>query len=182
MREFRNISGHFSIGGHVYAFKSMLEYRWACALELCRRYPQLSIAILDHKITGWEYEPEALPFDDIDRYDAKDQPRRLRGVLQYRPDFKVTRADGSFIYHETKGYMAGPDRTKLRQFHKYYPARRLVIVIDGMPRGRTSKSAIARRRYDFLTKLNYGILDARPIFKSLAGWLEHVGHHECNRI
>jgi len=175
MRDYKNISGHFSIGGRTYAFKSMFERHWACTLELCKRYPQLSAAILDHEVVSWEYQPEALPFDDVDRYDAKDQVPRLRGILQYRLDFKVTRPDHSFIYHETKGYMGGPDATKLRQFHKYYPGRQVLVVIDGMPAGRTIKSAAARRRYDFLAKLGYGILDAKPIFKSLAGWLEKIG-------
>jgi len=174
MRDYKNISGHFSIGGTVYTFKSMLEYHWACVLQLCKRYPQLSVAILDHEITSWEYQPEALPFDDVDRYDTKDQSPRLRGILQCRLDFKVTRPDDTFVYHETKGWMAGPDQTKLRQVHKYYPDRQVLIIIEGMPKGRTTKSAAARRRYDFLPKLGYGILDARPIFKSLAGWLERI--------
>lgn len=180
MLEYKNLrAGHYSIAGKTYHFRSGFEHRWGCVLQLCMRFPQLAQAILQYEVTSWQYEPETLPFDNPQLYDAKHLAPRRRGILQYKPDFKVTRPDGTFIYHETKGYMAGPDATKLRQFHRYYPGRHVLVVVDGMPRGNTAKSAASRRQYDFLAKLGYEVLDARPILKSLAGWLEKLHRKVC---
>ena len=61
-------------------------------------------------IQGWEYETDTFVFDGY-----------TRGAMTYRPDFKVTEKDGSIVYHEVKGWMDGPSKTRLNRMKKHYP-------------------------------------------------------------
>jgi hypothetical protein len=72
---------------------------------------------LNGQIKGWEYEPETFWFESI-----------RRGVRSYKPDFKVHLNDGTYEWHETKGYMDNRSQTKLKRFAKYYPKEKMVLI------------------------------------------------------
>lgn len=72
------------------------------------------------KIIGWEYEADTFKFTEI-----------KKGCVSYTPDFKITEIDGRIVYHEVKGYMDQPSRTKISRMKKYYPDIPL-IIIDGV--------------------------------------------------
>ncbi len=74
----------------------------------------------------WEYETEIFPF-----------PVR-RGSRFYTPDFKIFNNDGTIEYHEIKGYMDQPSRTKIKRMKKYHPTIKLIVI------GAESYYAIAR--------------------------------------
>lgn len=76
----------------------------------------LNHAIAQGLIDRWEYEPDCFEF-----------PVK-RGSRFYTPDFKVWRRDGRFEYHEVKGYLDQPSRTKLKRMQKYYPDLQVKLV------------------------------------------------------
>lgn len=80
------------------------------------------------QISKWEFEPDTFEFHNI-----------KRGSRFYTPDFKVFENDGSYTYHEVKGWMDPKSQTKLRRMKKYYPLE-TVILID-----RTSYLSLARQ-------------------------------------
>ncbi len=69
------------------------------------------------ELLAWEYEPDTFAFVGI-----------KRGTRFYTPDFKVFNKDGSVEYHEVKGYMDQPSRTKLKRMVKYYPDITVVLI------------------------------------------------------
>ncbi len=69
------------------------------------------------EIQGWEYEPDTFVFHGV-----------TRGAITYMPDFKVTERDGSVVYHEVKGWMDGPSKTKLKRMAKYYPDVKVIVI------------------------------------------------------
>lgn len=73
------------------------------------------------KIKEWEYEPELFRFPKED-YDA--------GPFLYKPDFRITRNDGTHVWHEVKGWMNKASEKKTKRFRKHYPDEELVII-DG---------------------------------------------------
>lgn len=88
--------------------RSRWEANWARYLNWLQSIGQ---------IQGWEYEPDTFSFEKI-----------KRGQRFYTPDFKVTNADGSIEYHEVKGYMDQPSKTKLKRMAKYYPGITILII------------------------------------------------------
>lgn len=169
----RNVAGHFTIGGKTYYFRSLLERRWACVLELCKRFSPLSEVVLGYAIRDWFYEPRKFSFDSANIKNGL--KGKSRGVLDYRVDFQIVKKGGKIVWHETKGYMNGKSRTKLRCMHKYYPRVDIAVVVNGIPKGRTAKSRTARARLDFVPKLGYELKNAKPIFESLRGWFDKLG-------
>jgi hypothetical protein len=99
--------GRASDLGNIY-FRSRWERNWA-------RY--LNFLIEHGEISGWEYEPKIFWFENI-----------KRGTRSYTPDFKVWNLDGSYVWHEVKGWMDQKSKTKIRRFSKYYPEEILEIV------------------------------------------------------
>ncbi|HYE69046.1 MAG TPA: DUF1064 domain-containing protein [Anaerovoracaceae bacterium] len=97
-----------TIGGKKCFFKSTWEINYARWLEWLKEQKQ----ILD-----WEYEPDIFRYEKI-----------KRGTKYYVPDFKVRLLDGSFEYHEVKGYMDQKSRTKLKRFLKYFPQVEIKLV------------------------------------------------------
>lgn len=97
-----------TIGGVRAFFRSRWEANYARWLELLRA---------SGKIRSWEHEPETFWFEGI-----------RRGVASYKPDFRVTRLDGSVEYHEVKGWMTPRSKTALKRMAKYHPSVKLVVV------------------------------------------------------
>lgn len=91
-------------------FRSKMEANYALYLDFLIR---------QGKIKEWVYEDDTFVFDKI-KY----------GTKRYIPDFRVTNMDGSIEYHETKGFMTGKDKTKMRRMAKYYPEIKLVLIDD----------------------------------------------------
>lgn len=86
----------------------------------------------DKSISLIEYEPTTFSFTEFGI---------LKGTVSYTPDFKITYADGSYLWIEVKGgLMKSQDKTKIRRFKKYFPGefRRLVAVTPG-PKSKTTQ-------------------------------------------
>lgn len=69
------------------------------------------------EIVAWEYEADVFVFHG-----------ETRGAVTYRPDFKITERDGSVVYHEVKGWMDGPSRTRLKRMKKHYPEVTVIVI------------------------------------------------------
>lgn len=67
-------------------------------------------------IASWLYEPQVFEF-----------PVK-RGNTSYTPDFKVTSIDGSYSWHEVKGWMDAASKTKLKRMAKFYPSEEVIII------------------------------------------------------
>lgn len=93
--------------GSVY-FRSMWEANYALYLDFL---------IKQKKIKNWEYESETFFFEKI-----------KLGTRSYRPDFKVFSDNGTFEYHEVKGYMDAKSKTKLKRMAKYFPSVKVVLI------------------------------------------------------
>ena len=77
----------------------------------------LNLLIKQGCILRWEYEPDEFEFIKI-----------KRGNRYYKPDFKVFYSDGSYEYHEVKGYYDKTSLTKLKRFRKYFPHLSLIMI------------------------------------------------------
>lgn len=89
-------------------FRSSWEANWA-------RYLNWLISL--GEIKSWEYEVDTFEFMEI-----------KRGARFYTPDFKVFARDGSFVYHEVKGWMDPTSKTKLKRMTKYYPEVKVILI------------------------------------------------------
>ncbi len=106
-RTFHHQQGYRIVGDRNIFFRSSWEVNYACSMELLKKAQQ----ILD-----WEYEPKTFWFEDI-----------KRGVRSYKPDFKITKLDGTHYWVEVKGYLDSKSKTKLKRFKKYYPEEELIL-------------------------------------------------------
>jgi hypothetical protein len=93
--------------GSVY-FRSKWEANYALFLDFL---------IKNGEIKDWEFEADVFYFEKI-----------KLGTRSYRPDFKVFNHDGSFEYHEVKGYMDNRSKTKLKRMAIYFPDVRLILI------------------------------------------------------
>ena len=93
--------------GGIY-FRSAWEANYA-------RY--LNWLVEKKEIHSWEYEPKTFVFEAI-----------KRGARSYLPDFKVINHDGSHVWHEVKGWMGQPSKTRLKRMGKYYPEEKLIVI------------------------------------------------------
>ncbi len=102
--------GYYKIGNKNMYFRSLWEANYALYLVYLKK---------NGKIKKWEFEVDTFWFHNI-----------KRGVRSYLPDFKIFNLDGTFEYHEVKGWMDPKSKTKLKRMKKYYPQVK-VVVIDG---------------------------------------------------
>lgn len=107
-RLFNSNQGYRVVGHRKIYFKSGWEVNYAIFLEFLKQKCQ---------IKEWEYEPATFWFNSI-----------KRGVRSYKPDFKITRLDGTHYWAEVKGYMDSRSFTKIKRFRKYYPEEELRII------------------------------------------------------
>lgn len=96
------------INDKKYYFRSKWEVQFAKYLDYLKRINQ---------IFDWDYEPQTFWFEEI-----------KRGVRSYKPDFKISRMDGTHYWAEVKGYMDSKSKTKIKRFKKYYPQEELQII------------------------------------------------------
>jgi len=93
--------GTIEIGGKSFFARSSWEANIGAYFQLLKDKKE----ILD-----WVHEPQTFWFLKIQR-----------GVRSYKPDFLITRNDGTTYFEEVKGYMDPKSITKLRRMKKYYP-------------------------------------------------------------
>jgi hypothetical protein len=109
-RQYKNQPEWAEIGGRRIYFRSRFERRWAEYLELMKK---------SKAIKEWEYEPKVFEFP------------KQHGHTRYTPDFKVTSMLGGHIWHECKGWIDGPSKSKLHWMSKYYPDEEIWLVVQG---------------------------------------------------
>jgi len=106
---FKNIQrGEYDNSKGTMYFRSKWEANYALYLDFL---------VKQGEIKDWEYEADVIMFEEI-----------KLGTRSYRPDFKVFNHNGSFEYHEVKGYMDSKSKTKLKRMAKYYPEIRLLLI------------------------------------------------------
>jgi hypothetical protein len=69
------------------------------------------------EIVAWEYESQTFVFHGV-----------TRGQLTYTPDFKLIYADGSYEWHEVKGWMDDKSKAKLKRMAKFYPDEKVIVI------------------------------------------------------
>lgn len=89
------------IGGIRKFYRSRWEANYARYLDWQKQ---------NNLIRDWAHETETFWFEGI-----------KRGCVSYLPDFRVTLLDGAVEYHEVKGWMDAPSKTKIRRMAKYHP-------------------------------------------------------------
>lgn len=72
--------------------------------------------IANGKIYNWVYEPQTFVFPES------------YGPKYYVPDFRITYADGSHYWIETKGRMDHRSKLKIKRLRKHYPNEELVVM------------------------------------------------------
>jgi len=142
--------------GRTYTFRSLLEYRWACVLEVLKRGGQ---------IKDWSYEPFSFRF--YPPFIPSDLSGKQFGVRKYLVDFKVTELDGSITWHETKGFLGDKDMTKLRCMHTYYPNEKLWLIFQTLPKGKTPQQRNKLERIRRAEQFVQRVYEASHDFKRL---------------
>ena len=89
------------VGGQTCTFRSKLEYRYAVWLQLQKE---------QGIILEWWYEDEVLELVS----------RKFRDPITYIPDFTVQTPDGSYEYHECKGWFTSKSAAKIRLAAEQY--------------------------------------------------------------
>lgn len=77
----------------------------------------LNWLIAQGEIKAWEFECQTFVFHGV-----------TRGVLTYTPDFKVYANDGSYEWHEVKGWMDAKSKAKLKRMAQFYPAEKVIVI------------------------------------------------------
>jgi hypothetical protein len=135
-----------TVGGKLCHFRSLLECNWAYYLQWLKEHDQ---------IKDWAFEQTTFVFRD-----------ETRGAKQFLVDFDVLNNDGTFEYHETKGWLRGTDVTKFQRLAKYRPEVKITLVMSG----KAKKDANRIRqieKYTFRTAIY-----APDIFKQLKGIIQ----------
>lgn len=70
-------------------------------------------------ILDWQFEPDKFYFNNA---------KGKQAVKAYVPDFKVFYKEGTFEYHEVKGYMDSKAKTKLKRFAEHNPTLNIKII------------------------------------------------------
>jgi hypothetical protein len=100
--------GYYKIGDKEMFFRSKAEANYAL---------YLNFLIKQKQIKAWEYEPVTFWF-----------PQIKRGVVSYKPDFRVLTDENKIEYHEVKGHMDAKSKTKLKRMAKYHPDVKMVLI------------------------------------------------------
>jgi len=104
-------AGFREVGGQRCYFRSRWEANYA-------RFLQTQIAAKE--IIAWKHEPETFWFDG--------EHGIRRGVVSYKPDFKIYRSDGSHEWHEVKGFMDHRSQMCIKRMRKFYAHEPLRII------------------------------------------------------
>lgn len=135
------------VGGRIYTFRSLLEYRWAVWCQLRKE---------QGIILGWWYEPEALELET----------RRFKNKKLYLPDFMVLMPDGSYEIEETKGWFPPKDYSKMKLAAEQYETP-ITLIFANLTNCKSQRSQYlrAKKLEPFLKRVIY---DANKIiFKKI---------------
>ncbi len=69
------------------------------------------------EIVSWEFEAKTFVFGET-----------RQGVISYTPDFKVICRDGSYEWHEVKGWMDAKSKIRIARMAEYYPTETLIVI------------------------------------------------------
>lgn len=111
--------GWIEIGGKKHFMKSIWERNYARYLQWLKEKGE---------IKDWQYESQIFVFEKIQF-----------GNRSYKPDFKVIENDGSYCWHEVKGFMSPASKTKLKRMAKYYPKEEIVLIDEEQYRALSSQ-------------------------------------------
>lgn len=88
-------------------------------------YASYLVWLVEQKqILGWSYEPHTFWFTP----DVVAKGGVRRGVVSYKPDFKVNDLRSGYAWHEVKGYMDRRSAVALLRMAKYYPTETVVVI------------------------------------------------------
>lgn len=96
------------VGGKHCFFRSTWE------ANVARYYEWLKVK---GQIVDWHHEPAVFWFSGV-----------KRGVVSYKPDFRVDELDGRQVWVEVKGFMDARSKTKIRRMAKYHPSVELRVL------------------------------------------------------
>jgi hypothetical protein len=85
-----------------------------------------------------------------------------KGAMHYTPDFLVIHPDGRKEWHEVKGYLDGPSKTKLKRYLKHYGQIPVVLVCR-------KPEEMAKHFAGKVTTVDYDVLD-KTLSKAIPGW------------
>ena len=136
-----------TIGGKLCRFRSKLEHNYAVYLQFLKEQKQ---------IKDWNFEQTNFIFET-----------KARGAKSFLVDFDVLNLDGTFEYHETKGWLQGTDVTKFRRVAKHWPKAKMTLIMSG----KSKKDADRLRQ---IAKYSERIIYARELFDPLKGMLNFI--------
>ena len=137
----------------------------------------LNFLVKQGEILSWEFETKTFVFEAI-----------KRGTRAYTPDFKVMLPDGSYEWHEVKGWLDQKSRTRLKRMAKYFPEEKIVLR-DAAYFKKLNKSAIPGLlpNWEFKRKNQRGIAeglgidDASPLVRYLTTQQQGEPRQHCVR-
>lgn len=131
--------------------------RWEA--NLCAYYEFLKN---NGSIKEWEYEKEVFWFEGL-----------KRGTTNYKPDFRITRNDGSQYRVEVKGYWEKKDTVKMNRMKKYHPEIVMKYIQENEYKAIAEKSDLypgwdqpLQKREDIQALLDEQILRDPPVKKT----------------
>ena len=140
------------VGGKVYTFRSLLEYRWAVWCQFRKE----QCIIID-----WTFEDEETLLELETKY--------FKNRKLYLPDFTIQTADGGYEFEETKGWFAPKDYTKMKLAAEQYENPITLIFASLISTSKSSKIRAQRARAErlepFLKRVIYNA--NRDIFKPI---------------
>jgi hypothetical protein len=92
----------------------------------------LNTLIARGDVVSWEYEPKTFVFESI-----------KRGTRAYTPDFKIALPGGTHEWHEVKGWMDQPSRTRLSRMAKFFPDEKVIVIGESWFRAATRSGLAA---------------------------------------
>ena len=138
-----------TIGGKDCKFRSVLERNYAAYLQFLKEHGV---------IRDWAFEQTKFTFKD-----------ETRGAKEYLIDFDVLNNDGSFEYHECKGWLKGSDVTKFRRVKKYRPEVVIYLILSG----KSNKAGVLNRIRQ-ISKYADRVAYAPDLFSKVKGMVNFI--------
>ena len=130
------------VGGKVFTFRSLLEYRWAVWCQLRKEQGII--------LEWWFEDPECL---------LELETKYFKNKKLYLPDFTIMTPEGKYELEETKGYFPLKDYTKLKLAAEQYKNPITLIFASLNDHSKNSKIraqyARAKKLEPFLKRIIY---------------------------
>ena len=145
------------VGGKVFTFRSLLEYRWAVWCQLRKEQGII--------LEWWFEDPECL---------LELETKYFKNKKLYLPDFTIMTPEGKYELEETKGYFPPKDYTKLKLAAEQYKNPITLIFASLNDNSKNSKIkaqyARAKKLEPFLKRIIYKA--DRDIFRPIKNLFE----------